>query len=79
MSRSIVLLIIGACALFAVVAWVGVRVVGQFGVQTYEGYLAPVYSADGQYVYYVERRVSGTARVTENPGFVFGGPPMACP
>jgi hypothetical protein len=75
MSKSFVLLIVGACALFAVVAWVGVRVVGQFGVQTYEGYLAPVYSADGQYVYYVERRVSGTARVTENPGFVFGGPP----
>ena len=37
MSKNIVLLIMGACVLFAVVAWVGVRVVGQFGVQTYEG------------------------------------------
>ena len=75
MSKSLVLLIVGAGVVFAVVAWVGLRVVGPFGVQTYEGYLAPVYSADGQYVYYVERRVSGTSRVTEYPGFVFGGAP----
>ena len=75
MSKSIVLLIAGACALFVVLAWVGVRVLGQLGGQTYEGYLAPVYSPDGQYVYFIDRRVSGTSRVTENPGFVFGGSP----
>ena len=76
MSKSNVLVIVGACVLFAVLAWVGVRVVGQFfGVQTYEGYFAPVYSPDGQYVYFIQRRVSGTTRVTENPGFIFGGAP----
>jgi len=35
-SKSIVLSIVGACVLLGVVAWVGVRVVGQLGVQTYE-------------------------------------------
>jgi len=74
-SKSIVLSIVGACVLLGVVAWVGVRVVGQLGVQTYEGYLAPVYSPDGQYVYFVERRVSGTSKVTKDPGFIFGGAP----
>ncbi len=75
MSKSIVLSIVGACALLTVLAWVGVRVLGQLGVRTYEGYFAPVYSPDGQYVYFVERRVSGTTRVTKDPGFVFGGAP----
>src|SRR6185369_8404858 len=75
MSRRFGLVIGGACVLLAVLAWVGVRVVGQFGVQTYEGYFAPVYSSDGQYVYFVERRVSGTTRVIKDPGFVFGGAP----
>ena len=75
MSRRFGLVIGGACVLLAVLAWVGVRVVGQFGVQTYEGYFAPVYSPDGQYVYFVERRVSGTARVIKDPGFIFGGAP----
>ena len=52
-----------ACAMLVVVAWVCVRrVVSQRGVRSYEGYFAPVYSPDGQYVYFVERRTSGIAR-----------------
>jgi len=75
MSKRIALLIGGACALLTLLAWIGMRVVGQFGAQTYEGYFAPVYSSDGQYVYFAERRVSGTAKATKDPGFVFGGAP----
>src|ERR1043165_5927844 len=75
MSKSIVLLIVGTCALLGVLGWVGMRVVGQLGKQTYAGYLAPVYSADGQYVYFVERRVTGAAKVIKDPGFIFGGAP----
>ena len=74
-SKRIAILIAGACVLLTVLAWVGVRVLGQLGAQTYESYFAPVYSPDGLYVYFVERRISGTARVIKDPGFVFGGAP----
>lgn len=70
------LLIVGVCILLvAVLTWIGVRVVGQRGVQTYEGYFAPVYSPDGQYVYFVERRTSGTARQTSKPSIMLDAPP----
>ena len=60
-SKTIVLVAVVIFALLGVVAWVLVRAaVG--GVQTSEGYFAPVYSPDGQYVYFVERRTSGTVR-----------------
>ena len=65
-SKGIVLLIAGVCA------QIGGRVWG-VGVHTYEGYFAPVYSPDGQYVYFVERRTTGTARLIEAPGWIFGG------
>ena len=63
--KRIVLPGLVACAMLAVVAWVCVRrVVSQRGVQSYEGYFAPVYSPDGQYVYFIERRTTGIARET---------------
>ena len=71
LSKSIVLL---SVATLAVLAWVYVRgAVSQRGVQSYEGYFAPVYSPDGQYVYFVERRTSGTAKETRKADFIFGG------
>ena len=61
--KRIVLPSVVACAVIAVLAWVCVRrAMSQGEVQSYEGYFAPVYSPDGQYVYFVERRTSGTAR-----------------
>lgn len=61
--KKIVLPGVVACAMLGLLAWVCVRrVVSQRGVRSYEGYFAPVYSPDGQYVYFVERRTSGIAR-----------------
>ena len=75
LSKSVVLVSVGVCAVLAVLAWVGVRAMSQRGPQSYEGYYAPVYSPDGQYVYFVERRTTGTAKQLTEPGFVFGGSP----
>ena len=70
LSKSIVLL---SMVTLAVLAWAYVSgAVGQRGVQNYEGYFAPVYSPDGQYAYFVERRTSGTAKETRTGGFFFG-------
>ena len=52
------------CAVVAV-GWACMR----GGMESYEGYFAPVYSPDGQYVYFVERQTRGDARVTEMGGF----------
>ena len=51
------------CAVVAV-GWACMR----GGMESYEGYFAPVYSPDGQYVYFVERQTRGDARVTEMGG-----------
>ncbi|MFL6414748.1 MAG: hypothetical protein ACJ74Y_03635 [Bryobacteraceae bacterium] len=76
LSKKIVLASVVMGALLVVLAWVFVRgAVSQRGAASYEGYFAPVYSADGQHVYFVERRTNGTARQTTEPGFVFGGSP----
>ncbi|MBA2646831.1 MAG: hypothetical protein H0U81_08545 [Pyrinomonadaceae bacterium] len=40
--------------------------------ESFEGYFAPVYSPDGQYVYFIERRTSGTV---SGPGAGFFTPP----
>jgi hypothetical protein len=69
--KSIVLLSVVTCALIAVIALAYVRV-SKGAVETYEGYFAPVYSPDGQYVYFIERRTSGTARQTNKTDFFFG-------
>lgn len=52
------------CAVVAV-GWACMR----GGMESYEGYFAPVYSPDGQYVYFVERQTRGDARVTDVGGF----------
>lgn len=72
-SKSIVLLGgIIICALLAVVALVLVR--AAVSQDSYEGYFAPVYSADGEFVYYIERRSSGDVRMTTPPDIFFSAP-----
>jgi hypothetical protein len=69
LSKSIVLLSVVMCGLLT---WSCVlRAMNQGAVETYEGYFAPVYSPDGQYVYFVERRTSGTAKETRPSDFFF--------
>lgn len=64
-SKSIVISSVLTCTLLAVLAWTFVRgAVSQRGMQSYEGYFAPVFSPDGQHVYFVERQTSGTAKET---------------
>jgi hypothetical protein len=71
-SKSIVLSSVVTCALLAVLAWVGLRgAVSQRGLEHYEGYFAPVYSPDGQYVYFIERQTSGTVKETRTGDFFF--------
>jgi hypothetical protein len=72
-SKGIVLFSVVTCALLAVLAWYWVCVAtSQRGVESYEGYFAPVYSPDGQHVYFVERRTSGITKETRTEDF-FGG------
>ena len=74
--KSVVVLGVVMFALLAGLTWVVARaVVGQFVVPTYEGYYAPVYSPDGQYVYFIERRTSGTTRQTSRPSIMMDNPP----
>ncbi len=74
--KSVVVLSVVMFVLFAGLTWVVARaVVGQFGVQTYEGYFAPVYSTDGQYVYFIERRTSGTTKQTSRYSIMMDNPP----
>src|SRR6476469_4410466 len=74
-SKSIVLSSVVTCALVAVLAWVGLRgAVSQRGLEHYEGYFAPVYSPDGQDIYFVERRTSGTVEQTQPPDLFFSAP-----
>ena len=76
--KSFVFLMVGACGLIAALAWAGVRAISQHGEQTYEGYFAPVYSPDGQYVYFIERRSNGVVKQTSRPSlFLDGGPKFA--
>ena len=72
-SKSIVLLGgVVICAVLAVVAFVLVR--AAVSQDSYEGYFAPVYSADGAFVYYIERRSSGDVRMTTPPDIFFSAP-----
>ena len=74
-SKSIVLSSVVTCALLAVLTWAFVRgAVSERGVETYEGYFAPVYSPDGQDIYFVERSTSGTVKQTEPPDLFFSAP-----
>ena len=71
-SKRIVLLSVVTCAVLAAVAWAFVRgALGLGGAETYEDYFAPVYSPDGQYVYFVERRVNGSAHETRRGDLFF--------
>jgi hypothetical protein len=71
-SKSIVISSVVTCALLAVLACSYVRgAMSQRGVESYEGYFAPVYSPDGQYVYFVERRTNGTTKETRAGDFFF--------
>ena len=68
LSKTTVLLLVTTLVLISVVAWFCVRLAeGQ--TESYEGYFAPVYSPDGQYVYFVERRTSGTTKETHTSDF----------
>src|ERR671913_420252 len=71
-SKITVLSGVAICILVAtlVVAFVG-EAVSQGGPKSYEGYFAPVYSSDGQHVYFVERRTSGTFKETRSGDFLF--------
>lgn len=72
-SKSIVILSVVICALLGVLAWAFVRGASiQRGVESFEGYFAPVYSPDGQHVYFVERRTSGTVKEMRTGDFFFG-------
>jgi hypothetical protein len=64
------------CALLAtlLVAFVQ-EAVSQRTSQTFEGYYAPVYSPDGQYVYFVERYTSAVVEQTKPPD-IFSTPPQ---
>lgn len=68
-SKSIVLLGLVIVVLFAAVAWTLVR--GGRRQESFEGYFAPVYSPDGQQVFFVERRSHGTVRQTQAPDLFF--------
>ena len=55
LPKSLVLSIVAGCALLGVLALFWVRRAESQTKQSYVGYFAPVYSPDGQYVYFVER------------------------
>ena len=76
LSKSIVFVSVVICvALLAVLSWLLVRgVMGQRDVESRVGYFAPIYSPDGQYVYFVERHSSGTVKQTQSPSFIMDGP-----
>lgn len=76
LSKSIVLVSVVICvALLAVLTWILVRgVIGHRGTESLEGFFSPVYSSDGQYVYFVERDTSGTVKQTQAPSFMMDGP-----
>ncbi|HEU4769995.1 MAG TPA: hypothetical protein VFS77_21695 [Pyrinomonadaceae bacterium] len=74
-SKSIVISALAISALLAALVVVFVRgAVSQRGTTSYEGYFAPVYSPDGQHVYFVERRTTGTARETKGTDLFFSAP-----
>jgi hypothetical protein len=74
-SKPIVILSTVTCVLLAVLASACVRgALSRAGMESYEGYFAPVYSPDGQHVYFVERRTSGTAKETQPADLLFSSP-----
>ena len=71
-SKIAVLSGVAVCTLVAALVVTFVRgAMSQGGPKSYEGYFAPVYSADGQHVYFVERRTSGTFKETRSGDFLF--------
>ncbi len=73
--NSLVLLSLFTCALLAVVAGACVRGLSQHEMEDYDGYLAPIYSPDGQYIYFVERSTTGKVKQTKAPSFFLDGGP----
>ncbi len=74
-SKSIVLSAVVIGVLLAGLVVVFVRgAVSQRGGTSFEGYYAPVYSPDGQHVYFVERRISGTVKETKGADLFFSSP-----
>jgi len=71
-SKSIVILSVVICAVFTVlvVAYV-LGAVRQRGLDSDEGFFSPVYSPDGQYVYFIQRNTSGTVVVTKPADLLF--------
>ena len=75
MTKGIAILILAIGFVLTVATWALVRVTASFfGTESHEYYFAPVFSPDGQYVYFVERRVSGDVRLKE-PGDLFFSAP----
>jgi hypothetical protein len=74
-SKSIVLSGVVIGTLLAAVVVVFVRgAVSQRGGTSFESYFAPVYSPDGQHVYFVERRLNGTFKQTKEADLFFSSP-----
>src|SRR5918995_160263 len=61
-SKRVVFLVVAICAIVAALVVVFVRQAASQPVKNYEGYLAPVYSPDGQHVYFVVRQTRGSAK-----------------
>ena len=74
-SKSIVLSGVVVGALLAALVVVFVRgAMSQRRGTSFEGYFAPVYSPDGQHVYFVERGISGTLKQTKGTDLFFSSP-----
>ena len=62
---------IGGAVLALLVVLFVRQAVSQRSVSSDEGYYSPVYSPDGQYVYFIERRASGSVTQTRPADFLF--------
>jgi hypothetical protein len=71
LTKGITVSLVVACALTGVLGWFVVkRAQSQAG---YTAYYDPVYSPDGQYVYFVERRTNAKVKKTSDAGLFFEG------
>lgn len=77
-SKTAVLSGVAICAVLATLVVVFVRgAMSQRAVKSVEGYFSPIYSPDGQYVYFLERSTSGTVEQTSAPDIF--SPPVRRP
>lgn len=73
-SKILVLSGVLICAVLAALFFVFARgAMSESKARSYEGYFSPVYSPDGQYVYFIERSITGTVEQT-GPVDIFSSP-----